>query len=80
MIDWSKKDGASPKPKRLHLEEDESDHLYHCPVLHCNHDGFSTQRGCRKTRQKTSILGSTILIKNLVKTKMEMDQMGLTKL
>lgn len=47
-IDWSSKDGASPKPKRLHLEEDENDKLYHCPVPNCAHDGFSTQRGCRK--------------------------------
>ena len=48
LIDWSKEDGASRKPKRLHLEEDEADHLYHCPIVNCDHDGFSTQRGCRK--------------------------------
>src|SRR6056300_1324318 len=47
-VDWSTKHGASPKPKRLHLEEDENDQLYHCPVPNCDHDGFSTQRGCRK--------------------------------
>ena len=47
-VDWSKKHGASPKPKRLHLEEDENDKLFHCPVPNCDHDGFSTQRGCRK--------------------------------
>jgi len=47
-VDWSSKEGASPKPKRLHLEEDENDKLYHCPVPNCAHDGFSTQRGCRK--------------------------------
>ena len=47
-IDWSKLANASPKPKRLHLEEDDCDGLYHCPVQSCNHDGFTTQRGCRK--------------------------------
>ncbi|CAH3146143.1 unnamed protein product, partial [Porites lobata] len=25
-----------------------SDGLFHCPVQICNHDGFTTQRGCRK--------------------------------
>ena len=47
-IDWSKIASASPKPKRLHLEEDESDGFFHCPVQTCDHDTFSTQRGCRK--------------------------------
>jgi len=47
-IDWSKLENASPKPKRLHLEEDDSDGLFHCPVQDCNHDGFTTARGCRK--------------------------------
>ena len=48
-IDWSEQDGASPKPKRLHLEEDEKDGLFHCPVEKCSHEeGFSSQRGCRK--------------------------------
>ena len=48
-IDWSKLDGAPPKPKRLHLEEDEKDGLFHCPVEKCSHEeGFSSQRGCRK--------------------------------
>ena len=47
-IDWSKLPNASPKPKRLHLEEDDPDGLFHCPVQGCKHDGFTTQRGCRK--------------------------------
>ena len=47
-INWSKLPNASPKPKRLHLEEDDSDGLFHCPVQGCKHDGFTTQRGCRK--------------------------------
>jgi len=41
-------DGASPKPKRLHLEKDETDSLYHCPIQECDDDGFQSQRGCRK--------------------------------
>ena len=45
---WSKVPSASPKPKRLHLEEDDLDGLFHCPVKDCNHDGFVSQRGCRK--------------------------------
>ena len=47
-IDWSKLPNASPNPERFHLEEDDSDGLYHCPVQGCKHDGFTTQRGCRK--------------------------------
>ena len=47
-IDWSKLANASPKPKRLHLEKDDCDGLFHCPVQACNHDGLNTQRGCRK--------------------------------
>ena len=47
-VDWSKLANASPKPKRLHLEEDDCDGLFHCPVQICKRDGFTTQRGCRK--------------------------------
>ncbi|CAH3173163.1 unnamed protein product, partial [Porites lobata] len=47
-VNWSKFANASPKPKRLHLEEDDCDGLFHCPVQICNHEGFATQRGCRK--------------------------------
>ena len=47
-VNWSDIDGASPKPKRLHLEKDETDSLYHCPIQECDHDGFQSQRGCRK--------------------------------
>ena len=45
---WSGINGASPKPKCFHLEKDEVDRLYHCPVQECDHDGFQSQRGCRK--------------------------------
>ena len=47
-VHWSDIDGASPKPKRLHLEKDETDSLYHCPIQECDHNGFQSQRGCRK--------------------------------
>ena len=47
-VNWSMLANASPKPKRLHLEEDDCDGLFHCPVQICKHDGFTTQRGCRK--------------------------------
>ena len=47
-VNWSDIHGASPKPKRLHLEKDETDSLYHCPIRECDHDGFQSQRGCRK--------------------------------
>ena len=47
-VNWSDIDGTSPKPKRLHLEKDETDRSYHCPIQECDHDGFQSQRGCRK--------------------------------
>jgi len=45
---WSDIDGALPKPNHVHLEKDETDSLYHCPIQECDHDGFQSQRGCRK--------------------------------
>ena len=36
------------QPKRLQLEKEETDSLYHCPIQVCDHDGFKSQRGCRK--------------------------------
>ena len=47
-LEWSKIDGASSKLKRLHLEKDERNTLYHCPIQVCDHEGFQSQRGCRK--------------------------------
>ena len=35
-VNWSDIDGASPKPKHLHLEKDETDILYHCPIQECD--------------------------------------------
>ena len=34
--------------KEHHLEKDEADSLYHCPIQECEHDGFQSQRGCTK--------------------------------
>ena len=45
-LEWSKIDGASSK--RPHLEKDERNTLYHCPIHVCDHEGFQSQRGCRK--------------------------------
>ena len=47
-IEWSDIDDALPKPKRLHLEKDDAYSLYHCPIQSCEHEGFQSQRGCRK--------------------------------
>ena len=47
-VNWSMLANASPKTKRLHLEKDDCDDRFHCPVQICKHDGFTTQRGCRK--------------------------------
>ena len=47
-VNWSDIDEESPKPKHLHLEKDGTDSLYHCPIQECDHDGFQSQRGCRK--------------------------------
>ena len=56
-IDWSKLPNASPKPKRIHLEEDDSDGLFHCPVQGCKHDGFTTQiKRLQKTCQEQTPL------------------------
>ena len=46
-VDWLDLDGTSPKPKRLNLEKDEADSVYHCPIQECDCDGFQSQRGCR---------------------------------
>ena len=46
-VDWKNVNGAAEKKRRLHLVTAE-DGLFHCPVKNCDHDGFITQRGCRK--------------------------------
>ena len=48
-VNWSKLANASPKPKRLHLEEDDCYGLLTARYKFVkNHDGFTTKRGCRK--------------------------------
>ena len=44
---WSEVSGALSKPTRLHLEKD-IEGSYKCPVSECHHEGFTTQRCCRK--------------------------------
>ena len=51
-IEWSKISGALSKPKRLHIEKDEEDGLFHCPVPTCNQHAFVTQRKRRKHVKK----------------------------
>ena len=46
--EWSNIDGALPKVKGLHLQNDDADSLYHCPTQLCKHEGFQSQRGSRK--------------------------------
>ena len=36
------------KTKRLLLEKDDADSLYHCLIQLCEHEGFQSQSGCRK--------------------------------
>lgn len=51
-VDWKNIDGAFQKKRRLHLPQD-SDGRYECPVSHCEHSRFQSQRGCRKHVSKT---------------------------
>ena len=44
-VDWKNVNGAAEKKRRLVTAEDG---LSHCRVKNCHHDGFITQRGCRK--------------------------------
>ena len=34
--------------KTSSLEKDEANSLFHCLIQECDHDGFQSQRGCRK--------------------------------
>ena len=46
-------DGALPKPKRIHLEKDETDRsFYHRLIQECDHNGSQSQRGYRKQTVK----------------------------
>ena len=46
--DWKSLDGAAEKRRRLHFVKANDGLLFHCPVIHCDHDGCYSQRGCRK--------------------------------
>ena len=46
-LDWKNAVGAFDKARRLHLCKN-VDKVILCPVPHCDHDGFLTERGCRK--------------------------------
>jgi len=37
-VEWSNIDGTLLKAKLLHLEKDEADSLYHCPIQVCDHE------------------------------------------
>ena len=47
-VDWSNIEDALPKPKRLRLKKDKADSSYYCPIQECQHEGFQSQRGCKK--------------------------------
>ena len=47
LVDWKAVQGAFHKPRRLHLKC-RKDELFHCPLPNCEHEGFASQRGCRK--------------------------------
>ena len=63
-VNWSDIDGASPKPKRLHLEKDEADSLYHCPIQECDH----VKEGA-ENMLIPSTAGSSILTKSPIRKK-----------
>ena len=51
-VDWKNVNGAAEKKCHLTFVTAE-DGLFHCPVKNCDHDGFITQRGCRKKHVKS---------------------------
>ena len=40
--------GAFEKKRKLKLRASEEDNTFKCPVKYCDHEGFKTERGCRK--------------------------------
>eukprot|EP00112_Aurelia_sp_Birch-Aquarium-sp1_P005739 Seg165.8 transcript_id=Seg165.8/GoldUCD/mRNA.D3Y31 product="hypothetical protein" protein_id=Seg165.8/GoldUCD/D3Y31 len=44
---WKALQGAAKIKRRLHLKKDK-DGVYPCPVSECDHEGFRSERGCRK--------------------------------
>jgi len=47
-VEWSKIDGLPLKLKWLHLGKGGTDNSYHSAIQLCDHNGFKSQRGCRK--------------------------------
>ena len=47
-IDRQNIEGAFEKKCKLKLRASEEDNTFKCPVKHCDHEGFKTERGCRK--------------------------------
>ena len=45
--EWRRLPGAFAKPRRLQVQRSK-DGLYFCPIDFCDHNGFLSQRGCRK--------------------------------
>ena len=51
---WCICHGMACKPRRLQVQRSK-DGLYFCPIDFCDHNGFLSQRGCRKhTKTKHS--------------------------
>ena len=60
-IDWSKLANASPKPKRLYLEEEDCVGLFHCPVQACNYDAHTE---AAENTERTNTVGTFIWTKS----------------
>ena len=67
-VNWSDIDGASPKPKQLHLEKGETDSLYHCPIQECAMMDFKVKEGAEHMLIPSTV-GSFILMKSPVPKK-----------
>ena len=46
-IDWPSIAGSFDQKRKLQLKPSQ-DVIYKCPVVYCDHEGFNTERGCRK--------------------------------
>ena len=63
-VDWSAVENARKVKRVLALKKDEDD-CYHCPVINCDHPGFTSKRGCRKHVNNIYIHGILISTKIL---------------
>ena len=57
QVNWSDIDGASPKPKRLHLEKDETDSLYHYQYKSVTMMDFMVKEGA-----ENMLITSTVIL------------------